>query len=899
VLPILNNLLENREMNLEDGRFLVHPKRYDSLLRAHSQSTIDEWKLVRVHEDFRVIALGLPVPKYVGNPLDPPLRSRFQARDVKSPNYNAQLAHLQMVSKAPEVALQKLLSVATVLRTVEMEQTVALPEFPAQLDAIAGILACFPEVSLRFLLDLAYPFPLMPTCDPEQRKLIESLYQRFDLLEDSTTNFTRTGYTLLSLEKPGGNNLPTVNGVPLYPIQAAFAVEGQQEPTTVIKLRAGPRPSGSAEFFIETEYHRSVLTAMLLSHSSSDFCLVGNKGVGKSALVRNFARSTGYVVEYVPMFKDMTPRDLLQRRSTLLNGDTTWDDSNLVVAALEGRLAILDGIDQLSIGTLSTIQRLLQDRDITLPDGTRLVRHDRYAAIEKDLAKRGRVVESNLKAIHPNFRVIALARPSSFGPLGASKATSWLFPEVLAMFQFHYIRPLSGREEGEVLRALAPGVQEAKLTQLLDFAARLRGDMDDIVQALSNSLSTRQLIRICRRINLYPKESVHSAIHKVCLSRFLPVLAQNTLNTLLAKSNILPEADPVDETTLKMEIVTTPAGGKALRIGDILEVIRPPSNPLLVPEIVFHDNPRQTKIMMEMLKDYQLGENLLLIGNQGVGKNKLADRFLELLRLPREYIQLHRDTTVQTLTSQPTVNHGILVYEDSPLVRAVREGYVLVVDEADKAPTHVTAVLKTLVEDGEMLLSDGRRIVSSSFDTPENLARSPKTIVIHEHFRMVVLANRPGFPFLGNDFYREIGDVFSSHAVDNPDADSEMYLLRKYGPDVPEETLLKLTAAFSDLRKLVEDGLISYPYSTRELVNIVRHMQLYPSEGISKILQNVFDFDQYEREAKDLLIQTLQKHGIPVGLESDFAVSLGVRPPEKNILPLWQFVLKMPPPLID
>ena len=35
--------------------------------------------------------------------------------------------------------------------------------------------------------------------------------------------------------------------------------------------------------------------------------------------------------------------------------------------------------------------------------------------------------------------------------------------------------------------------------------------------------------------------------------------------------------------------------------------------------------------------------------------------------------------------------------------------------------------------------------------------------------------------------------------------------------------------------------------------------QLYPEEGISRILQNVFDFDQYEREVKDLLIRTLQK----------------------------------------
>ena len=30
--------------------------------------------------------------------------------------------------------------------------------------------------------------------------------------------------------------------------------------------------------------------------------------------------------------------------------------------------------------------------------------------------------------------------------------------------------------------------------------------------------------------------------------------------------------------------------------------------------------------------------NLLLIGNQGVGKNKLADRMLQLLRREREYV---------------------------------------------------------------------------------------------------------------------------------------------------------------------------------------------------------------------------------------------------------------------
>ena len=74
----------------------------------------------------------------------------------------------------------------------------------------------------------------------------------------------------------------------------------------------------------------------------------------------------------------------------------------------------------------------------------------------------------------------------------------------------------------------------------------------------------------------------------------------------------------------------------------------------------------------------------------------------------------YRDTTVQTLTLQPTVREGVIVYEDSPLVRAVKSGHILIVDEADKAPTNVTCILKTLVESGEMHLADGRKIVKGS-----------------------------------------------------------------------------------------------------------------------------------------------------------------------------------------
>jgi len=51
---------------------------------------------------------------------------------------------------------------------------------------------------------------------------------------------------------------------------------------------------------------------------------------------------------------------------------------------------------------------------------------------------------------------------------------------------------------------------------------------------------------------------------------------------------------------------------------------------------------KHVKALEELLRDYLLGEHLLLVGNQGVGKNKLVDQLLYLLNRPREYIQLHR-----------------------------------------------------------------------------------------------------------------------------------------------------------------------------------------------------------------------------------------------------------------
>eukprot|EP00966_Prymnesium_polylepis_P010669 245759-Prymnesium_polylepis.1 len=125
--------------------------------------------------------------------------------------------------------------------------------------------------------------------------------------------------------------------------------------------------------------------------------------------------------------------------------------------------------------------------------------------------------------------------------------------------------------------------------------------------------------------------------------------------------------------------------------------------PELVPRVLFYDVPSHVEVRLPtptctphahplplrtptpwacqvlgaMLSDWALGHHLLLLGNQGVGKNKLADKLLQLLNAEREYVQLHRDTTVASLTLRPVLKGGAMAWEDTPLVRAARLGRVL------------------------------------------------------------------------------------------------------------------------------------------------------------------------------------------------------------------------------
>lgn len=293
------------------------------------------------------------------------------------------------------------------------------------------------------------------------------------------------------------------------------------------------------------------------------------------------------------------------------------------------------------------------------------------------------------------------------------------------------------------------------LHSIIELADQLRKSQDSTLKNLSSSLSTRQLLRISSRMAKYPADSAYETVQRTFLAKFLPNLARRALESASNQIGIQqPQRFGIFNKQSKKVECSVQNG--VLKIGNTSTDVFKTNALTKVPDILFYDVPQHIALLEWLLQDFLLGNHLLLVGNQGVGKNKIADRLLQLLNRPREYIQLHRDTTVQSLTVQPNVKDGIVIYEDSPLVKAVKNGHVLVVDEADKAPTHVTCILKTLVENGEMILSDGRRIVPKDM-IEESGGDVSSFIPVHDDFRMIVLANRPGFPFLGNDFFASLG----------------------------------------------------------------------------------------------------------------------------------------------
>jgi hypothetical protein len=85
---------------------------------------------------------------------------------------------------------------------------------------------------------------------------------------------------------------------------------------------------------------------------------------------------------------------------------------------------------------------------------------------------------------------------------------------------------------------------------------------------------------------------------------------------------------------------------------------------------------------------------------------------------------------------------------------------------------------------------------------------------------------------------------------------------------VSTDIIEKIVKIWDELRKAHEDGLILYPFSIRESVNVVKHLNFYPNDGIEGALENVLSFDRLDRALANQLKQIFDDYGISVFTEN-------------------------------
>ncbi|KDQ56692.1 hypothetical protein JAAARDRAFT_207783 [Jaapia argillacea MUCL 33604] len=860
IMPVLNNLLENREMNLDDGTHIIHPHRYALLEAADSEDLAPGKIFIPAHKNFRVIAIAAPVPPNPGVPLDPPFRSRFQARFVDP------VGSLLSLSKPLIASNPSKSNIADKIRDIILSTQYA-SETRSSLESVSkSSLPAFPQTALVKLYGITGKFP------PPQELSPGHLARLFLTIHPGLIHSPFSAWALLSRQTEEAG---------LGPLGSPSPVEGEElgllgyrvsrvdrinERTAKVKfdlpdgtsvshdVSAGPRPLRSLPFtgeldFLTTRRFMGLLTCFLQAHALGwDMSFIppaspSTASCSTSLLVKVFGEILGYEVEGIHMYKELGGRELVMRRMIAGDGSTSWAPSPLIEGAWKGRLVHLSGIDVIG-STAGSLSRLIQDREIELWEAKRIVAE----------ASEDEISSQELSVAHPSFRIISTASKSI--PL-----RDWLFHEHANMFFPIPAQPMDRQEESEVL--LQTGCPLPIVNNLLDFASKYRESMSIETVQKNRKLGTASLVRIAHRVAKFPGElDLHSMISRSILSDFLPVAEKMSLSVFYEDAGIRLQNPSFNPPPLIQD--------NFLVFPDVNDSTRPTKIPLFnaaedpegvashVPHMDhFYENNLQTGLMRDVAIDLEvLGEHVVLLGNQGVGKNKIVDRLCQLLGRPREYIQLHRDTTVNQLMFQTSLEGGVIKYTDSPLLRAITYGRVIIIDEADKAPEHVIAIFRSLAAHSEMTLADGRRVRA--------VREREGDIVVHPNFRLILLANRPGYPFLGNHFLQVLGDTFSCHSVPNPDIDSERKLLMQLAPELSEDVLRRLVLTFHDLRKGYEDGSLTYPYSLRELINIVRHMRAYPQDTLEKTLRNIFDFDVYKPETIDKLADILEHHGLAV-----------------------------------
>ena len=230
-----------------------------------------------------------------------------------------------------------------------------------------------------------------------------------------------------------------------------------------------------------------------------------------------------------------------------------------------------------------------------------------------------RRTSDNATAIHPSFRVVALASVSSSGS-ARSEPPTWLSEEAVSMFST-IVLPAPSRECLRDILRPHNAYSDAELEQILDFHELLSESAEECGVT---PLSVRSLLRLVRRGNVSDGNTLHDNICSCLLAELLPPTQRATLESLLRSCGIPDSKKKRGRKRKRREeraaALTVNVEGTKLTIGDFTMERCVAKNAELVPSPYFFDIPSHLSMIQTLLSEWSIGERaFLLLGNQGTG----------------------------------------------------------------------------------------------------------------------------------------------------------------------------------------------------------------------------------------------------------------------------------------
>src|SRR3989338_4066246 len=303
------------------------------------------------------------------------------------------------------------------------------------------------------------------------------------------------------------------------------------------------------------------------------------------------------------------------------------------------------------------------------------------------------------------------------------------------------------------------------------------------------------------------------------------------------------------------------------------------------------------RILEVMSKMRRLGEHVLLVGEAGVGKDWLALVYGELMGEEPIVMSLSEEIEGQDLVAWRGLEKSLTIWEYSQIVKAYREGTIIIIDEVTKTRPGARAILNDLMQSKEIELPDGQRVKRG------------------EGFQIIATMNEAKEPYggyeLGEDFEDRFGAILEVRELPkekrveflkrtaivplktgiqkkgNGELDSS-FSLTTLGTGRGNDEPLQSTVPEEFIKELVEmqerinaSGKVWRKMSLRVLERIIEAIQKYPDEDIGEIIRAEYRIGDWEggREFVEKEIDKLMKKE----WEKDWKNGTPLRGPTENV----------------